>query len=199
MPNRNQKPEGGKKSTLAKTDNTQLRLAKGLALPHARLKPKRGDKDVLADMGLLALLPDKIEPEADQPRPRPVPGKRRGGDQAAFRRGSDRRLERLRADPHKRPRAHILRVMEPGRCYVVNDVVRALAGVYGIGAVKAQMRFRMPRQGLIERVPAPPGMEHRGPLDHGSPQKDPIRWLYRLTQAGSEERQAVLARDAEVV
>lgn len=170
---------------------------KGLTLPHARVKPKRGDKDVLADLGLLALLPD-VGPEVDRPRPKPAPVKRPRASAAwveAIKRGSARRLERIRAAPHLRPRAHILRVMEPGAAYVVNDIIRALDGIYRADAIKAQMRFRMLRDGMLERLPAPRGMTVRAPLMHGAPHKDPLTWLYRLTPAGIDERQAVIEHD----
>lgn len=177
----------------------ELKIAKGLPLANRLKKGERSDKTILADMGLLALLPDATPAEADRPRPhvaaRP---KRRGGASTAFLDGTRKRLERLAAEPHNRPRAHLLRAMEPGRAYIVSDLVRALRGVYGAGAIKAQLRFRMRVQGLVERIAAPPGTPHRGPLMHGSPQKDPIRFFYRLTQAGEEERQAVLDRDALV-
>lgn len=197
MADRIRKSSEAEKSTSANCAKKELRLLKGLTLPHARVKPKRGDKDVLADMGLLALLPDATPAEADRPRPRPAPVKRGGVANPAWLAGSARRLERLAAEPHKRPRAHLLRAMEPGRAYIVSDLVRALRGVYGAGAIKAQLRFRMRVQGLVERIAAPPGTPHRGPLMHGSPQKDPIRFFYRLTQAGIDERQAVLQADRE--
>lgn len=191
------KSSGAESRALANDPKKELRLMKGLTLPHARVKPKRGDKDVLADLGLLALLPD-VGPEVARPKPGHAP--RRGAHPAwvaAVKRGGAMRLERLRAEPHKRPRAHILRVLEPGRSYIVNDVIRALAGVYGADAIKAQMRFRMPRQGLLERIAAPPGTPHRAPLLNGGRHVDEVRWFYRLTKAGEEERQAVLDRDAE--
>lgn len=199
MPNQIRKSSGPESQSLAKNPNRQLRLAKGLSLPHARVKPKRGDKDVLADMGLLALLPDVVEAEADRPNPGSRPGVRPRAIAAwteAVKRGGAKRLERLRAEPHKRPRAHLLRVMEPGKAYVVNDLIRALHGVYGADAIKGQLRFRLPRQGLVERLAVPPGTPHRAPLMHGVRHKDPLTWMYRLTRAGEEERQAVLERDA---
>lgn len=177
----------------------ELKIAKGLPLANRLKKAQRSDKTVLADMGLLALLPDATPAEADRSRPRPASGKRPPAHAAwieAVKRGGAKRLERLRAEPHRRPRAHILRVMEPGACYIVNDVIRALDGIYRADAIKAQLRFRMPRQGLVERLAAPPGTPHRGPLMYGSPHKDPVRWFYRLTQAGIDERQAVLEADA---
>jgi hypothetical protein len=176
----------------------EMKIAKGLPLAKQLKKSEKSDKTVLADMGLLALLPD-IAPEVDRPKSAPVKPPRVN---AATREAARQRLltlhERLRQErpPHKRTRAHILRLMEPGRTYVVNDIIRALAGVMGGDAVKGYMRCRMLQQGLIERVAAPPGMPHRGPLDHGSLHKDPIRWLYRLTAAGEEERRAVLEADA---
>lgn len=173
----------------------ELKIAKGLPLANRLKKGERSDKTVLADMGLAALLPDATPAEADRPKPRPAPVKR-GVANAGFLEGTRKRLERLAAEPHRRPRAHLLRAMEPGRAYIVSDLARALRGVYGAGAIKAQLRFRMRVQGLVERIAAPPGTPHRGPLMHGSPQKDPIRFFYRLTQAGEEERQAVLDRDA---
>jgi hypothetical protein len=175
----------------------ELKIAKGLPLANRLKKAERSDKTVLADMGLAALLPDASPAEADRPkpRPRPAPSKRPPAN-AAWLAGMARRLERIEAAPHKRPRAHLLRAMEPGRAYIVSDLVRALRGVYGAGAIKAQLRFRMRVQGLVERIAAPPGTPHRGPLMHGSPQKDPIRFFYRLTEAGVDERQAVLDRDA---
>lgn len=197
MTDRIRKSSGAESRALANDPVKELRLMKGLTLPHARVKPKRGDKDVLADLGLLALLPD-VGPEVDRPRPKPAPVKRPRASAAwveAIKRGSARRLERIRAAPHKRTRAHILRVLEPGRTYIVNDVIRALAGVMSGDAVKAHLRCRMRAQGLVERIAAPPGTPHRAPLRHGSPHKDPVRWFYRLTPAGIDERQAVLEHD----
>lgn len=201
MPDPIRKSTGPESRSLAKDPKKELRLLKGLTLPHARVKPKRGDKEVLADMGLLALLPDAIEAKAARPKPRPAPrsGKRPPAHAAwieAIKRGGAKRLERIRAQPHKRTRAHILRALEPGQAYVVNDVIRALQGVLGGDAIKAHLRCRMIEQGLIERVAAPPGTPHRAPLMHGSKHKDPVRWFYRLTQAGIDERQAVLEHDA---
>lgn len=179
----------------------ELKIAKGLPLANRLKKAQRSDKTVLADMGLAALLPDATPAEADRPRPRPAPV-RHHGMTAQHRAAAGARLlaviERNRKPPHLRPRAHLLRAMEPGRAYIVNDLVRALRGVYGADAIKAQLRFRMRVQGLVERIAAPPGTPHRGPLQHGSPQKDPIRFFYRLTEAGVKERQAVLDRDALV-
>lgn len=196
MTDPNRKSSGSESRALAKDPKKELRLQKGLTLPHARVKPKRGDKDVLADMGLLALLPDAM-PEADRSRRRePVRHKGVTAEQRAAAR--DRllaALERNRKPAHQRSRAHLLRLMEPGAAYVVNDLIRACPQLSG-DAVKAHLRCRMLQQGLVERVPAPPGMKHRAPLMHGSKHKDPIRWLYRLTESGIAERAAVQDGDA---
>ena len=166
-----------------------------LAIP--KQQGVRSDANIIADLGLTALVvpPRPAEAERPRPRPRPVPVKRQTAN-AAWLVGLRRRVERIRSAPHLRPRAHILRVMEPGAAYVVNDIIRALAGVYGGDAIKAQLRFRLPRQGLVERVPVPRGTPHRAPLNHGAPHKDPLTWMYRLTQAGVDERQAVFEHDA---
>lgn len=196
MPERIRKSNGSEKLSLAKDPKKELRLQKGLTLPHARVKPKRGDKDVLADMGLLALLPDAT-PEADRPRRR-EPARQLGmtaEQRAAARERILAVLERNRKPAHLRSRAHLLRLMEPGAAYVVNDLIRACPQLSG-DAVKGHLRCRMLQQGLVERVPAPPGMKHRAPLMHGARHKDPIRWLYRLTESGIAERAAVQDGDA---
>lgn len=173
-----------------------LKIAKGLPLAKRLKKSERSDKTVLAEMGLAALLPDASEPAPEAERRKPSEKRRRLPP--AFVEGRRRSIERRRANPpppHTRPRAHILRLMEPGRFYVVNDIIRACPQL-SQDAVKIYMRQRLLQMGLVERVPAPAGMKHRGPLDHGSPHKDPIRWLYRLTAMGIAEAQAVAEGDA---
>lgn len=105
-----------------------------------------------------------------------------------------------RAHPLPRPAAggrrmdHLLRLMEPGKCYVMADLRRACPQL-SRGAVHGFIGVKFIRYGYLERVPAPPGMAHRGPLDHGAPQQSPIRWLYRLTEKGAAEAQAVAEAD----
>lgn len=89
---------------------------------------------------------------------------------------------------------HLLRLMEPGKCYVMADLRRACRQLTR-GSVHGFIGVKFIRYGYLERVAAPPGLAHRGPLDHGSPQMSPIRWVYRLTAKGIAEAQAVAEAD----
>lgn len=108
----------------------------------------------------------------------------------------DAKVAAIRAAPHKRPRAHLLRAMHPNGFYVLRDLAKACPQLT-YDAVSVYLRQRLLLDGLVVRVPAPQGMAHRAALRNGAKHSDPIRWLYRLTDAGVAEREAILARDRE--
>lgn len=169
--------------------------SKRSTLANANFKTGWSDRAVLVSMGL-----GDIVAEVDD---RPTSPKRVRSK--ARRTPSPAQLAHLRqlarAHPLPRPPAgsrrmdHLLRLMEPGKCYVMADLRRACRQL-SRGSVHGFIGVKFIRYGYLERVPAPPSMAHRGPLDHGSPQKSPIRWLYRLTEKGVAEARAVAEADA---
>ncbi len=149
---------------------------------------------MLSAMGLGALLSEDGE-GAQRPRARPVKHRRPPSPahlEHLRRLARDYPLRRLA--PGTRKMDHLLRLMEPGKCYVMADLRRACRQL-SRGSVHGFIGVKFIRYGYLERVAAPPGLTHRGPLDHGSPQLFPIRWVYRLTAKGIAEAETVAEAD----
>lgn len=168
-------------------------MEKSRTLANWPMKRKPSDSEVLAAMGLAEAV---VESRAGSAPPTPVAAAvKRSRQYVLMPEAFAARRRQIQADPHLMRRAHLLRLMEPGKTYVLRDLARACTQL-GYNSVSAHMRQRLLLLGFVERVPAPPGMT-AGPLRHGSPRKDPLRWLYRLTEAGEAVRAEILRRDAE--
>lgn len=169
-------------------------MAERATLANGYLKMGSSDRAVLASMGLSDIVseiddrPATLKPAKSKAKRPPSPA------QAAHLRSLARAYPLRRPPAGSRRMDHLLRLMEPGKCYVMADLRRACPQL-SRGSVHGFVGVKFIRYGYLERVPAPPGMAHRGPLDHGSLQQSPIRWLYRLTEKGVAEAQAVAEAD----
>ncbi len=159
-----------------------------------------GDARVLHRLGLRDLIvrSDPRPPVDIVPAKRPVAprsaaqlavlaaGRERARQVCAAREAADREAgARLKA----RELDRLLLTMRPGEAYVLNDLIKPSG--CNPNSVRAWLRQAFRRRGWVERVPASPGLPHKGPLKHGLRQKDPIRWLWRLTDEGVAERRMV--------
>lgn len=167
------------KSTLAKRSNNR----------------PAGDEKVLIGMGLRALIVEGDGVEPTEVVTGPKVGDRRGRAFTPEMKRRSRETQRRKYPIGFRKLDRMLLLMEPGKAYVADDLV-APSGL-GRNAAKAWVRVKLRQMGLVERVQAPAGMKHSGPLLHGSPHKDPVRWLWRLTERGIAERQAAADARAE--
>jgi hypothetical protein len=161
-----------------------------------RAKKQEGARDraVLADMGLGGLLSAEGSAPPAAVRRSSRPWRPPAAAQVARGRWLASKYPPPRPPAGSRRMDHLLRLMEPGRCYVLADLRRACTQL-SRGSVHGFVCVKFIRYGYVERLPAPPGMAHRGPLMYGSPQTSPIRWLYRLTERGAEELRRVQEAD----
>ena len=152
----------------------------------------RRDETVLAGMGLEALVVAQVERSAPVRRLKPSPGgrpERYAVATARLQAVAARKVEAIRAKSWaERPAGLVLAAMEPGRAYVERDLAKALRPRFSRSCVSAYLWRMLPAWGLVERIAAPPGMKHRGVLSTGELPVQPVKWLFRLTEAGIAAR-----------
>lgn len=161
---------------------------------NASLKKASSDRAVLTAMGLGDIVAEVDDRPAAPKRAQSKARRALSPAQVAHLRALARAYPPPRPPAGRRKMDHLLRLMEPGKCYVMADLRRACPQL-SRGSVHGFIGVKFIRYGYLERVPAPPGMAHRGPMDHGAPQQSPIRWLYRLTERGVAEAQGVAEAD----
>lgn len=171
-----------------------MKRAQRATLANADLRKASADRAVLAAMGLGDIVAEVDDRPPAPKRARSKPRRAPTPAQVAHLRSLARAYPPPRPPAGRRKMDHLLRLMAPGKCYVMADLRRACPQL-SRGSVHGFVGVKFIRYGYLERVAAPPGMAHRGPLDHGSPQQSPIRWLYRLTERGVAEAQAVAEAD----